>query len=194
MSPQKPSLEFLASLKEKYAAKEREARRLKDYLKALQATMANDARFIQQVENFIQTEDSDVDALVAEVSALIGGHKLSGAQATLRTEQLEISTQKKGRKPRRKAPAGSESDRIRELAAEVLRGAGRILSGPQILNGIDATGYVFSSKNPTELLKKALQDSPLVVRKGRGYWLAGVELPEETGPGHLSVSRQRRRA
>ncbi|ASY58281.1 hypothetical protein SS05631_c33670 [Sinorhizobium sp. CCBAU 05631] len=156
--------------------------------------MANDARFIQQVENFIQTEDSDVDALVAEVSALIGGHKLSGAQATLRTEQLEISTQKKGRKPRRKAPAGSESDRIRELAAEVLRGAGRILSGPQILNGIDATGYVFSSKNPTELLKKALQDSPLVVRKGRGYWLAGVELPEETGPGHLSVSRQRRRA
>ncbi len=192
MPSQKPSIEFLASLKEKYAVKEREARRLKDYLKALQATMANDARFIQQVETFIETEDSEVDALVAEVSALIGGHRHTEARATPNTAQLESSVEERRRKPRRRAPAGSESDRIRELAADVLRGAGRMLSGPQILSGIDATGYVFNSKNPSELLKKALQDSPLVVRKGRGYWLAGVDLPEETGPEHLSALRRRR--
>lgn len=177
LTTQGPGKSFLGFLKERHAAKQQELCRLTAYISLLEAQMAEDERLIQQVENYIKSSESrvfDPDLLAAVDKAFQSENT-----------NLSVATAGRGRRKstrRLSDTIKSESDLIRELANRALRRAGRVLSGPEILSDILATGYAFESKNPAELIKKALKTAPLIERRGRGYWLTNAELRDHTQP------------
>jgi hypothetical protein len=183
--------EFLSSLKTKFSARERELEMLSDYLKTLKLEIAKEASFIQQVEAFIEKEESGESRLPKEVSALLAAHR----ERTISIpSQVQTGASTRNRRIAATSTTPTDSDHIRAHAPDVLARAGRVLSGPEILAAIEADGYVFRSKNPSELIKKALKNAPAVVRRGRGYWLPGVELPNVEAEVIADQGRKRRRA
>ncbi|MGO6943702.1 hypothetical protein [Rhizobium johnstonii] len=165
---QNPSQDFLALMKANISTKQRELDRLIDLVQRLKVELAEEERLYSQVAKYANTGESATAGFVARVSEEIESHPVGG--------QLSSEPEPATRKPRVTTHV-YESDRIRVMAADVVREAGRIMSGPEILAGIRDKGYVFESTSPAELVKKALRTAPELMKAGRGYWLKGIDLP-----------------
>ncbi|MFL0690720.1 MAG: hypothetical protein ACJLUP_00850 [Agrobacterium tumefaciens] len=165
---QNPSQDFLALMKARISTKYKELDRLIDLVQRLKVELAEEEHLYSQVARYASSGESATEEFIGKVSEEIANHPIA--------QQRDLGQEPQPRKPRVTSHV-YESDRIRVMAASVVRQAGRVMSGPEILAGIRETGYVFQSSSPAELVKKALRTAPDLVKAGRGYWLKGIDLP-----------------
>lgn len=143
----------------------------------MEDNLAEEARFLGQIESYVNTAETRATEFRTQVDALIGdGMGATDTRVPDLDRKLPRPEKTAPKRPRGRSD-DTDSARLRRLAEKALRRVGRPMSGTDVLAEIMAEGHTFSSKNPAELLKKSLKDDVFINLKGRGYWLAEIDPP-----------------
>jgi hypothetical protein len=73
---------------------------------------------------------------------------------------------------RKKVHPNSTAHLVRKHTYEILRQAGRPMSGPEILEAIQARGVEFAAENPAKQVGRILWGASEFVHLETGYWFA----------------------
>lgn len=157
-----PYQAVIDGLKARLSARQKVVHDVEEYLRGLQEELAGDIRFLRQAEeNRDRASVFDAAPAILEAALSKPTSKQPDAEETPATPQEKAD--------------GQESSRLRGWAVEVLLKQGRPMGLTAIYKEIVRTGYPVRSRDPVQLLKRAMQSDRRIERHGSDYWVAGVK-------------------
>jgi len=120
-------------------------------------------KLVQALQNEVQRERVKIEASERKIG------KILDAIQVLRSDAAPMEAQLPRRK---KVHPKSTAHLVRKHTYEVLRQAGRPMSGREILEAMQARGVEFAAENPAKQVGRILWGAPEFTHLENGYWFA----------------------
>lgn len=162
-----------------------------DALSCIHEASAGDGKGAQEAYRLIVAEVTQLRRAKQAIEAQL--EKAEAAREALRqllsTEvknEAARETEKAGRRPRLGRPKGfhigSQTAEVVTRSKEILLAAGHPLQRAELLERIEASGFLVETTNPAKFIGRTLWESADFVHiPKRGYWLKGKDLPRPEG-------------